>query len=240
MRKARRLRSSWLDSLKLKSGLPSSHSMVSSRRVHSSGTSLGTWMCGLAAQHLGVEAEVPRLLLVVELLAQPGRDLLVDQAGVDRGIPAAVQAEDQPELREVGVDRGLHVRVLQLAGDRAAVVQHDLVHLAQRRRGRRLQRELGEALGPVRPELRHHAPADERLAHRRRVALQLGELGRVLGGQGVGDGGDELRHLHQRPLQAAQRLLQLGGVASRRVGRPIRRAPAIRAACTPTVPPTWA
>ena len=62
--------------------------MVSRRRVDSSGIRSGTWMCGLAGQHVAVEAEMLRLLLVVELLAQPSRDLLVDPAGVDRSNPS--------------------------------------------------------------------------------------------------------------------------------------------------------
>ena len=128
-----------------------------------------------------------------------------------------------------------------LQASRPAVEQLHLVHLAQRGRGARAPAGTRRnRLRPVRPQLGDHAPPHERLAHRRRVALQLGELGRILGGQGVGDGGDQLRDLHQRALEPAQRLLELGRVAEPSSGRPISRAPAMRAAWTPTVPPTWA
>ena len=144
--------------------------------------------------------------------------------------------EDQLELRQVGVDRRLHVRILQLAGHRPAVDQPHLVDLTQRCGGGGLERKLGKSLAPVGPKLGHHSPTHERLAHRRRVALQLGELGRILGGQRVRYGGDQLRHLHQRTLQPAQRLLELDRVRAveRAAHQPgTRHAGRLDADCTP-------
>jgi hypothetical protein len=83
------------------------------------------------------------------------------------------------------------------------------MHLAQRsgRRGLVLKAlELGEPAGA---ELGRHAALDERPAHRRRVGLELLQLLHVLLGQRVGDGGHDLGHLHEGPLEAAERGLQL-------------------------------
>src|SRR5690349_3948015 len=67
-----------------------------------------------------------------------------------------------------------------------------------------------EALLPVGPELARHAALDEWPAHRRRIGLKLHQLVDVFLGERVGDRREELRHLHQRPLDAAQRRLELG------------------------------
>ena len=66
---------------------------------------------------------------------------------------------------------------------------------------------------PVGAEFARHAAADEVPAHRRRVGLQLREFGGVFRRQCVGHSGEELRHLHQRPLQAAEDGAQVLGVA---------------------------
>jgi len=65
--------------------------------------------------------------------------------------------------------------------------------------------ELRELRLPVGSELGRHAAAHEGPAHGRCVGLQLRQLAGIFRRQRVGDGGDELRRLHQRPLQAAQR-----------------------------------
>ena len=95
-----------------------------------------------------------------------------------------------------------------LAASAAPSCADRAVHLAQRGGGRRLRLEALEAGRPIRPQLRHHAPAHERRAHGRGLRLQLGQLLRVLGRQRLGDGGQQLRHLHDRPLEAAQRRRQ--------------------------------
>ena len=79
------------------------------------------------------------------------------------------------------------------------------MHLAERGGGGRVMLEGLEFLLPVRPELRHHAPLHESPAHRRRLALEFCELGRIFRRQRVRDGGHELRHLHDRALEAAKR-----------------------------------
>ena len=47
----------------------------------------------------------------------------------------------------------------------------------------------------------------------RRVGLELGQLLGVFGRQSVGNGGQDLRHLHQRPFEAAEGELQDLGIA---------------------------
>ena len=156
-------------------------------------------------EHDLVQQRMPRLAAIVELLADACADLLVNLAGVDRGIDAAIDREQHLELRQVGLDRGLHVRILQLDGERGAVLAGGAVHLAERGRRRRLALERREALLPVRPEFGLHAAAHEGPAHRRRVRLQLREFGRIFRRHEIGHRREDLPNLHQRPLEAAER-----------------------------------
>ena len=84
------------------------------------------------------------LALVVELFAEPRRNLGVDLAGLDGRVVAGIDREDQLELADVGRHGGRHVRVLQLAGERRAVVRRGTVNLAERGRGHRLRLEVRE------------------------------------------------------------------------------------------------
>ena len=138
---------------------------------------------------------------------------LADLGGVDRGVHAAMDGEQPFELLEIGLDGRLHVRILQLAGERRAVERDRAVHLAERGGGGRVMLEAREPRLPVGAELGHHAPLDERPAHRRGVALQLGELLGIFRRQRVGDGRHQLGDLHDRALEAAER------------GRELDRAP---------------
>ena len=142
---------------------------------------------------------------VVELLAQAGGDLDCDLGGVDRRIEALAQRQQQLQLVEIGFDRRLHVGILQLAGKLRAVERARLVHLAERGGGRRMMLEALEFLLPAGAELGLHAALDEGPAHRRRLALQLDQLVGVFRRQRVGNGGEQLRHLHDRPFQPAER-----------------------------------
>ena len=62
-----------------------------------------------------------RLAEIVELLAQARADLDRDLGGVDRRVEPLADREQQLQLAEIGLDRRLHVRILQLAGKRAAI-----------------------------------------------------------------------------------------------------------------------
>ena len=158
----------------------------------------------IALEDAPVEPRVAGFEIVVELLAQPRRDLLQHLGGLDRRAHAAMDREEDGELRQVGFDRRLHVGILQLGGKRAAVMRARAMHLPERGRRRRLMLEAREFRLPVRPELRRHAPSHERPAHRRRLALQLAELGGIFRRQRLGDGGEQLRHLHDRTFQTRQ------------------------------------
>ena len=116
-----------------------------------------------------------------------------------------MDGEDQLELLQVGFDRRLHIGILQLAGELGAVMRKPAMHLPKRSGGGGMVLEAGEFLLPLRPELSRHAPLDEGPAHRRRLALQLHQLGGIFGGQRIRNGGHELRHLHDRPFEAAKR-----------------------------------
>ena len=152
------------------------------------------------------------LAQIVELLAHPRGDLLGDLGGVDHRVHAAMDREQPVELLQVGFHRGLHVGVLQLAGERLAVERAGAVHLAERGGRGRLVLERGELLLPAGAELGHHAPLDEGPAHRRGIVLQLLQLLGVFGRQQVRNGRHQLRDLHDRAFQPAERGRQIGGV----------------------------
>ena len=148
---------------------------------------------------------------IIELLANARADFRSNLGGVDRRIHAPVDRENPLQLLQVGFDRRLHVGILQLAGQRLARMGAGAMHLAERGRRGRMMLEARDLALPVGPELRHHAPLDETPAHGGRLALQLGELGGVFGRQRIRDGGDELRHFHDRALEAAERGRKLDG-----------------------------
>ena len=170
---------------------------------------LGHVHLGFVPQHVRIKAHVPGLAPVIELLAQALGQLLVDPLRIDRAVVAPVDAEDQPELRQIRLDCALDARILQLARQQPAVMGGGAMDLAERSGGRGLELEMLEAGLPVGAQLGGHAPAHERATHRRRRRLQLGELGRVLLGQRLGYGCQQLRDLHQRAFQAAEREAQL-------------------------------
>ena len=106
---------------------------------------------------------------------------------------------------EVGLDGGLHLGILQLHRQLAAIEALRLVHLAKRGRRCRLLAEALELRAPIRAKLGGHAAAHERPAHGRRLVLKLRQLVGVFGRDRVGDGREQLCDLHQRALEAAQR-----------------------------------
>ena len=127
----------------------------------SSGTGSGTAMRGSPSQHVAVERHVAGLEGVVELLAQPRLQLGAHAAHGERLLVLLQDAQRNVEAAQIGIDRGVHVRVLQLAGERAAVVAGGAMHLAERGRGGGRQLEVAKAALPVRAELARHAPAHE-------------------------------------------------------------------------------
>jgi len=166
----------------------------------------------LVAQHDAVERGVPRLAPVIQFLAQPLGDLGMDLVGADRRIETLADRENQLELVDVGFQRRGHVGILQLAGGVPAVGQGRAMNLTERSGKRGLLVEAAELALPIWPQLARHAPAHEGPAHGRCVGLELGELAGIFRRQRVGNRGQKLRRLHQRPLQPAQRTLEVGRV----------------------------
>jgi hypothetical protein len=158
----------------------------------------------LIAQDDAVETHLRGLARVVQFLAQPLGQFLVDVFLAYNTVHAVIDRHRDLELPQVGFDRAGHVRVLQLARHHRAVRQRRLVHLAKACRGGSRLAEGGKVAVPVWTQFAAHAPAHECGPHRRCVGLKLREFGRVLIRQGVRNGREELRHLHQRALEPAE------------------------------------
>ena len=158
-----------------------------------------------AVEHFAVQRDVLGFAPVVELLAHARADLLADFAGVERGIEPPADRQQPFELLQIGFDGGLHVGILQLAGERRAVERSRAMHLSERGRSGGMMLEALKFFLPVGAELRHHAALDEGPAHRRRFALQLLQFGGIFRRQQVGNGRQQLRDLHQRAFEPAER-----------------------------------
>ena len=182
---------------------------------------------GAVGEHVGVEPRDLGFAFVIQFLAQPRRDLARNLSGVDRGAHAAAERKQHVQLRQVRFDCGGHFGILQLAGDGVAPQRHRAVNLAERgRRGGR-EVEFGEFLAPMRAQFRLHAPPHESRAHRRRVRLQAHQFLSIFGGQSLGNGREQLRDLHHRPLHRPKRL----GERARVVARPGPRQAACAHLC---------
>jgi hypothetical protein len=67
--------------------------------------------------------------VIVELFANPLADLARNLACVDGGVQTPVEREHDLELAQVGLHGGLHVRVLELAGERPSIRRRGAVNL---------------------------------------------------------------------------------------------------------------
>jgi hypothetical protein len=165
-----------------------------------------------AFQHVAIERDVLGLAPIVELLAQARGNLFHDLGGVERRVETLADREQPFQLPHVGFDRRLHVGILQLAGQLTAVERAGAMHLAERSGRRRMMLEAFEFAFPAGAQFRAHAALDEGPTHGRRLALQLGQFSGVFRRQRVGNGGEQLRHLHDRAFQAAERGGQPDGI----------------------------
>ena len=161
---------------------------------------------------MAVELEIRSLAPVIEFLAEPFRQLVIDVRGRDCRIIAFIQLEDEAQLAQVGINGRCHVRILKLHRQLVAVKVDSLVNLAKRRRRNGLTREGLQFLLPVRAKLGGHPAAGEEPAHCRCIGLKACQLFCIFGRQRVGNGGQDLRHLHDRPLETAKRLAKIGGM----------------------------
>ena len=107
---------------------------------------------------------------------------------------------------------------MQFAGEFPAIRATRSVDLAEQDGGGLL--EFGETSAPAGAQFGRHAVLDEGPAHRRRVGLKRTQFFDIFIRQAVGNGGEQLRHLHQRPLKPAERTPQLGCIARRITGMP--------------------
>ena len=156
---ASRLRISGAASAKLRIFSPSSQSRLRRRRVESSGDA-GT-RTSVDAARRAVERHVLRLALVIELLAHPLADLDWRSRACRWRVEAAMEGEGELELAQIRLHGRLHVRILQLAGERRAVRGGRAMDLAERGGGGGLQVEGAEAAPPVGPELGLHPALHE-------------------------------------------------------------------------------
>ncbi|KAF0136784.1 MAG: hypothetical protein FD152_901 [Xanthobacteraceae bacterium] len=166
----------------------------------------------LVGKDLLIQRCVLGLATIVELLADAVADFLDDLAGVDGAVHAALDGEEDLELGEVSLHGRLHVRVLQLAGEGHAVMGCGAMHLPQRCGGGRHLVEGGELPFPVGTEFGHHPALDEGRPHGRGIGLQGLQLFGIFGRQDFRDGGEKLRDLHDRALEATERPGEVGGV----------------------------
>ena len=120
-----------------------------------------------------------------------------------------------PKMRrsalQIDADDLLDVRVLDLDRDLLAAVQARAVDLADRRRGHRLGRELGEQLArAAAAELLAQARLDVAVGPRRHLILQPLELLAERVGQEVGHDADQLADLDEQAPQPQDRGLDAG------------------------------
>src|SRR5262245_46698911 len=79
------------------------------------------------------------------------------------------------------------------------------MHLAEGSGSSRMMIEFRKFRLPIGPEFRAHATSDKSPSHGRCRALQLDQLIGIFGRERIGNGGEQLRHLHDRTFQATQR-----------------------------------
>src|SRR5690606_27428410 len=119
----------------------------------------------ITGEDIGVETHMRRLALIVELLAQPVADLCIHFTRVDGAVHAPVDREDETELLQIRIDRGLHVRILKLYREPFARDRNGPMHLAEGSGGSGLFLETSKARFPAGSKFRPHPPLDERPAH---------------------------------------------------------------------------
>jgi hypothetical protein len=158
-----------------------------------------------------------RLELVVQLLLDPGLQLLDERLDLDAGHHRPDRPGEAGQLAQVGAQRVAGAGVLHLDGDVAPVVPAAPVDLADRRGGGRPAVQPDEPLAPVAAEVALERVTHELGGHRRGGVLQPGELVAVGPDQLVGERGLEHGHrlpeLHRPALELAERAEQLFGGA---------------------------
>ena len=154
---------------------------------------------------------------VVELLGDPGLELLEQRLDVEAGGEDREDPREPAELAQVPEQGLAGPGILDLDGDLAAVGPDRLVDLTDAGRRRRLVVESRELLPPVGAELVGEHGVHRRGRQGRGGLLQLGQRRTVrrghLLGQGCLEDAQGLAELHRATLELAQDLEQLLGRA---------------------------
>src|SRR6202050_5407240 len=89
-----------------------------------------------AFEHHAIERHVLGFAAVIELFTHARADLLSDLGGIDCGVEPPADGEQPLQLLQIGLDRRLHIGILQLAGKQRSVKRAGAMHLPQGRRRR--------------------------------------------------------------------------------------------------------
>ena len=154
--------------------------------------------------------------------------------------PCACAAPKQLQLGEVGFDRRLHVGILQLAGELAAVERARPVHLAERGGGGRMMLEGGEFFLPAGPS----SASMRRLTKAEPIGgaslCSLVSSSAYSGGSASGMVASSCATFISGPLRPPSAAASAIALPPRSSLSPSARDVAMRAATPPTWVPTWA
>ena len=160
---------------------------------------------GVAVVVGGHQALAGGLAPVVQFLADPVPQLAQQRVDVLGRRGDAEHPAQQRDVAQVGRDGLGDARVLDLDGDRAAVIQRDRpVHLPDRGGGYRPRIPAGERPFRRRAEFFLHHRRGELRAHRRDAVLKAGQGVPDRGRQAVVDVAGHLADLHHDPLHRPQ------------------------------------
>ena len=159
---------------------------------------------GVSGEQLGEGLLVPQLVLVVELLGDPGLHLVDQRLRLERRVREGDQGVDPAQVREIGPDGLLDPRVLDLDHHVLSGAEAGPVDLADARGGEGLGVDLGEVV-PDGPQVLLDHPAGEGEVHGRCARLELAQHVLELLGDVVAHEADHLTELHDRALHVAHR-----------------------------------
>ncbi len=159
---------------------------------------------GMVAVVLDEELLVGGLGPVVQFLDQALLELGDQRVGVEAGEHEPGGTEQDIHVVQVGLDRLVHPRVLDLDRHGPVVVGDGLVDLADRGRRQRNGVPFGEQLLGALAELGHQDPGGQLGAHGRGVLAQVGQGGAHGRGQSLVEVAGHLTELHHRPLEVPE------------------------------------
>ena len=97
------------------------------------------------SQHMAIQPHVFCFALVIKLFAQAGGKFFLNVLRINRTVIPLIDRKGGTKLFEVGLHGGGHIRILQLARNRAPVGQGCLMHLTKGRGRHRLAAKIGKA-----------------------------------------------------------------------------------------------